>query len=248
MSTDYYDIDSFFKKYLSWRENQFSANELVEKPNFLRMLPDVKNKRILDLGCGFGDYSRFLYDMGAKEVVGIDASEKMIQRAKENKGERNISYYRMPIEEISFDKNSFDLVISNIVIHYIEDVNQLFKKINELITKEGTFVFSTEHPTSTASYNLGWQLDEKTGEQIYWRLDNYGIPGPRETNWMEHVFIKYHRTIGNYCDALIDNGFAIKRINEAVPPQEDIEKNTELKKYLKRPLYLIIKAQKSDDN
>ncbi|MGE5328339.1 MAG: class I SAM-dependent methyltransferase [Deltaproteobacteria bacterium] len=240
----YYDIDSFFQKYISWRQNQFSANELVEKPNFLAMLPDVKNKRILDLGCGFGDYSRFLYDMGAKEVVGIDSSEKMIEMAEAQKGERNIAYYRMPIEEISFEKDSFDLVISNIVMHYIEDIDGLFSRVNKVLSPNGIFVFSSEHPTSTASYNLGWQVDENTGEQLYWRLDNYGVPGPRETNWMEHTFIKYHRTIGNYCNALIDNGFIIRRLTEAVPTQNDIEKNSELKKYLKRPLYLIIKAGK----
>jgi len=245
MSVDYYDIDSFFQNYISWRKNEFSANELVEKPNFLRLLPDILNKKILDLGCGFGDYSRFLYDMGASQVVGVDVSKKMIDMAESQKDDRNIIYYRMPIEEIGFERSTFDLVISNLVIHYIDDVEAIFKKVNDVLSPNGVFVFSTEHPTSTASYNLGWQTDEKTGEQLYWRLDNYGIPGPRETNWMEHVFTKHHRTIGNYCDALANNGFTIKRIREAVPTQEDIEKNNELKKYLKRPLYLMISAKKS---
>lgn len=218
---------------------------MVEKPNFLSLLPDIKDKRILDLGCGFGDYSRFLYDMGAKQVVGVDASEKMIEMAEANKEGRNTTYYRIPIEEINFESNSFDLVISNIAIHYIEDINKLFEKINRILVPKGLFIFSTEHPTSTASYNLGWEMDEKTGEHLYWKLDNYGIPGQRETKWMDHMFIKYHRTIGNYTDALIDNGFKVKRIKETVPTEEDIKKNSDLKKYLKRPLYLIISAEKA---
>ncbi|MGE5474518.1 MAG: class I SAM-dependent methyltransferase [Ignavibacteriales bacterium] len=243
MSAANYDTDSFFKKYTLWRENQYSANELVEKPNFLTLLPDVKNKRILDLGCGFGDYSRLLYDMGAK-VVGVDSSGKMIEMAESKKGNRDITYLKMPIERIDFENDSFELVTSNIVIHYIEDIDKLFGRVNNILSSGGMLVFSTEHPTSTASYNLGWEIDIKTGEYLYWRLDNYGVPGPRETKWMDHMFVKYHRTIGNYTDALINNGFKIKRIMETVPTKEDIEKNGELGKYLKRPLYLIISAEK----
>lgn len=244
MSNNYYDIESFRHNYLSWRENENSANELVEKPNFLKLLPDVKNKRVLDLGCGFGTFTRLIYDAGASKVTGIDASNRMIELAKENKCERDISFEVIPLEEMDFPEDAFDIVVSNLVLHYIEDISSLFCKIHKVLSKDGYLIFSTEHPTSTASYNLGWYTDEKTGELLYWKLDNYGVLGERQTNWMEHIITKYHRTIEAYCKALLENGFSLEYICEAVPTQEDIKRNKDLKKYLKRPLYLIIKAKK----
>lgn len=245
MSRNYYDIDSFSQNYLSWRENKNSANELVEKPNFLNLLPEVKKKRVLDLGCGFGVYTRLIHDMGASYVVGIDASTKMIDAAEESRGNRNIVYDVIPADRINFPDDSFDIVISNLVLHYIEDIHSLFANINKILLKDGYFIFSTEHPTSTASYNLGWAVDEKSGEILHWCLDNYGVPGKRNTRWMDHDIIKYHRTIEIYCRELLNTGFSLEYICEAVPREEDIEKNSDLKKYLKRPLYLIIKAKKN---
>lgn len=246
MTDNYYDIENFSRNYLNLRENKYSANELVEKPNFLKLLPDVKGKRILDIGCGYGNFTKLISDMGPEKVVGIDVSEKMINLAKAKYSNKNITYNVMPAEKIDFNSNSFDVVISNLMLHYIEDISTLFAKINTILSKDGYLVFSAEHPTSTASYNLGWQIDELTGEHLYWRLDNYGIEGKRATNWMEHVVVKYHRTIEGYCGELLNNGFGLEYICEAVPALEDIQKNRDLKKYLKRPLYLIIKAKKRE--
>ena len=245
MEKNYYDIDGFSKIYLSWRENQYSANEMVEKPNILRLLPEIKGKRVLDLGCGFGIYTKLLYDMGASQVVGIDPSKKMIELAEANKENRNIIYNVKSAEEINYISNSFDLVISNLVFHYIKDIKKLFANINNILTPEGYLLFSVEHPTSTASYNLGWKKEDNTEEPIYWCLDNYGIPGERQTKWMEHIITKYHRTIEIYCNELLQAGFTLQYICEAIPNDEDIKKNKDLKKYLKRPLYLIIKARKN---
>lgn len=246
MTSNCYDIESFSQNYLRWRKNRYSANELVEKPNFLKLLPEVKGRRVLDLGCGFGSFTNLIYDMGAFEVAGVDASEKMITLARANCGERNIAYSVKNVVEIDFQPDSFDIIISNLVFHYIKDISDIIAKINRILTKDGYLVFSTEHPISTASYNLGWKIDEPTGEYLYWRLDNYGVSGERQTNWMEHVVMKYHRTIEGYCKALIENGFSLEYICEAVPTQDDIKKNKELKKYLKRPLYMIIKAKKRE--
>ena len=52
----------------------FSISSLFEIPTLFSMLPDLKNKRILDLGCGFGEHCKRFIECGAKRVVGIDIS------------------------------------------------------------------------------------------------------------------------------------------------------------------------------
>ena len=60
-------------------------NAYYERPATLSLLPDVRNKKVLDAGCGPGVYSEWLADRGA-EVVAFDVNEKMVQLARERLG------------------------------------------------------------------------------------------------------------------------------------------------------------------
>ena len=50
-----YDNQEFFEQYQSMREDKINANNLIENSIMISMLPDVKGKTILDLGCGDGN-------------------------------------------------------------------------------------------------------------------------------------------------------------------------------------------------
>ena len=50
-----YDLKEFFESYQTMRENAINANNLIENPIIKSMLPSLKNKKILDLGCGYGN-------------------------------------------------------------------------------------------------------------------------------------------------------------------------------------------------
>ena len=86
-----YDNEIFFEGYKKIRDNKINANNLFEIPALFSMLPDLKNKRVLDLGCGFGEHCKRFFDCGAKKVVGIDISEKMLEVASINV---NIKMYK----------------------------------------------------------------------------------------------------------------------------------------------------------
>ena len=77
-----YDNETFFEGYKKIRENEVNANNLFEIPALFSMMPDLKDKAVLDLGCGFGEHCKRFVESGAKKVVGIDISEKMLEIAK----------------------------------------------------------------------------------------------------------------------------------------------------------------------
>jgi SAM-dependent methyltransferase len=52
-------------------------------PSLRALLPDLRGKRVLDLGCGYGWFCRFACDVGATYVPGLDVSHKMLARAIE---------------------------------------------------------------------------------------------------------------------------------------------------------------------
>ena len=73
-----YDDEVFFSGYKKIRDNQVNANNLFEIPALFSMMPKLKGKRVLDLGCGFGEHCKKIVDYGAEKVVGIDISQKML--------------------------------------------------------------------------------------------------------------------------------------------------------------------------
>lgn len=123
-------------------------HSLYEKPAMYKLLPDLQNKSVLSLGCGSGEDSCYLKKQGAKESVGIDISEKMIEIAKKNSN--NCLFKVMDMEHLDFPDNHFDFAYSSLAIHYIEDWTQVLKEVYRVIKPDSFFLFSCNHPVSSA--------------------------------------------------------------------------------------------------
>jgi len=76
----------------------------------------------------------------------------------------------------------------------------------------GWFMFSIEHPISTAPRNPGW-LTQNAGHRT-WPVDKYLVEGPRVTDWMVKRVIKQHRTLGTTLNLLIRSGFGLAGLEE----------------------------------
>ena len=90
------------------------------------LLPDLREKTVLDLGCGFDWHCRYAREQQAKSVIGVDLSEKCFKSA----GKTNdpfITYLKMPIEDIHFSASQFDVIISSLAIHYVQPFEALCK-------------------------------------------------------------------------------------------------------------------------
>lgn len=94
-----YDNNEFYNSYLKLRENNAGLNEVLEIPAFRSLLPDLDNKTILDLGCGYGENCKWYINKGAKKVIGIDISKNMIEKAKKEYSDDKIEYKNVPMEE-----------------------------------------------------------------------------------------------------------------------------------------------------
>jgi SAM-dependent methyltransferase len=158
-----------------------------------KMLPNFKDKRVLDLGCGFGWHCRYAVENGAKSVIGIDISQKMLSEAKNKTKCGNIEYICMPIEDIDFPEESFDVVISSLALHYVKSFEDVLVRVYKCLSKGGDFVFSVEHPIFTAQGPQDWYYDGK-GNILHWPVDHYFTEGIRNAKFLGEEVIKYHRT------------------------------------------------------
>lgn len=212
------------------------------------MLPEFKNTSVLDLGCGYGWHSLYTNQHGASSIIGIDISQKMLDVAIEKaKLFDNIEYVKSAMEDLFFKEKQFDTIISSLAFHYIEDFNALVKNIAYWIKDGGDFVFSVEHPIFTSREEQDWIYDEEA-QPKYWAVDRYHEEGIRHTHFLGEEVVKYQRTISTYLSVLLCNGFTITGVDESYPSKELLEKVPESRQELKRPMFLLISAQKDKKN
>jgi len=244
MKQNIYDNEEFFDYYINMRKNRSGLNEALEQPAFMSLVPDLKGKRVLDLGCGFGENCKTYEAMGASEVIGLDISEKMLTIAKEKFSGDRIKYIHSSLEEMNFDDNYFDVILSSLTFHYVKDFNESICRLSKYIRKDGILLFSIEHPIATAKFvKQGWVKDE-SGNKDHWIMDNYQEEGLRYHKWVLDDVIKYHRTISTTLNTLIDNGFNILQVDEPVALESEELKKESLKEERRRPPFLIVKCRK----
>lgn len=242
-----YDNNLFYNEYKEMREGQINANELIEIPIMKSMLPNLKGKRILDLGCGNGCMSKYFIEKGASYVLALDISQNMIDEAKEKHNDKNITYGVLGMEEISSIKEKFDIVFSSLAFHYIENFNKLTKDINNLLNDNGILVFSQEHPVALAPIlDLGMKNRVEINNNRYYLLNNYNENGKREFLWNDCAVVKYHRNFECLINTLIKNKFNILEIKESTASKEAIELIDKYKYQKDRPYFLFMKAQKNN--
>lgn len=239
-----FDNAVFFQGYKKIRDNAVNANILFEIPALCSMMPDLKGKKVLDLGCGFGEHCRMFVERGAEKVVGIDISSKMLDVAKQENSDPKIEYLNLPMEEIDQINESFDVVVSSLALHYVEDFARVVRNVYTLLDTDGSFVFSQEHPLVTChSGGSRWTRDQN-GEKKHVNLANYGVEGERETTWfVDHVKV-YHRTFSNIVNTLLEAGFSVEQMIEPLPTPELLECYPDYKDLLHKPDFLLIKAKK----
>ena len=104
---------------------------------------EIKNKKILDIGCGGGILSEELSKMGAK-VTGIDSSKKSINIAKKHAKEQDleIEYINGSILDAS-NLGSFDCIICFEMIEHVDDPKKLIEKIGTISQKKSHLFMST---------------------------------------------------------------------------------------------------------
>jgi SAM-dependent methyltransferase len=238
-----YDDSEFFNKYSQMARSIGGLEAAGEWHVFRVMLPEFSGKRVLDLGCGFGWHCRYAREQGARSVLGVDLSEKMLARARAATADPAIEYRRLAIEDIDFPAAGFDIVVSSLALHYVERFDLVCQKVQHNLTPGGHFVFSVEHPIFTARAAQDWHYGPQ-GEKLHWPVDDYQTEGARTARFLDEDVVKYHRTLASYLNTLIASGLRITEIAEPVPSPEMLAQHPDYRHELRRPMFLLVAAVK----
>ena len=246
MNQNYFDDPRFFDAYMEFRRRDDGFNAALENPTMISLLPNLDGKQVLDIGCGVGNLCRHVAAQGAGRVLGIDPSERMISLARSSGVEfvGRVEYLQKCVEDFNAQPGSFQLILSSLAIHYMEDIESVFSNVFRWLSPGGIFIFSIDHPVLSAGPRT-WLRDSDGKE--FWAVSDYFAEGKREFEWLGERVVKYHRTIETLVSALTTCGFRVERLVEPRPDEQLLRQRPELSAARRRPEFLFIKARRATE-
>lgn len=124
----------------------FDISDGLNRSNFIHLLENGPSARLLDCGCGTGEFTaRCALTIGTKNVYGVELDDKNIGKAES----RGIKCIRADLNErLPIDSSCFDVIISNQVIEHLLNCDTFIEEIQRILKPGGYAVISTENMSS----------------------------------------------------------------------------------------------------
>jgi SAM-dependent methyltransferase len=156
-------------------------NAYYERPAVLSLLPEIRNKKILDAGCAGGWYTKYLLDHGA-DVTAMDVNKNMVEITKKRtQGKCPVIQADLNNKLDFIQDDSLDIVLASLVLHYLKDVANAFSEFNRILKTNGEIIFSVHHPIM---------------EFLYFKREDYMAIELLEDEWTmgeEKIKVQFYR-------------------------------------------------------
>ena len=244
-------LDNHRKNWNMIADDWFGATSLprygcyIPTEDDLKLFPDLTGKTVLDIGCGSGHSLKWCAEHGARELYGVDLSDRQLENAQKLLTENGYfpKLFRSPMEEdCGIPKNFFDIVYSIYAIGWTTDLQHTFDLIGSYIKQGGTFLFSWDHP-------LMHCVDFKEQELVF--SGSYDEKEPFTFTFKGGCEVSLtNRRYCDYINALSNAGFAVVKLIEETDSQTLAQEAEFTSKYYspfkakKFPLSFVIKAIK----
>lgn len=238
-----YDNEAFFSAYADMTRSREGLAGAGEWHQLEPLFPPLEGAAVLDLGCGYGWHCQYAAEHGAAAVLGLDASERMIAEARRRCAAPQIRYQVCALNDYDYPPGRYDLVVSNLVLHYVEDLDAVYRAVVRTLRPGGIFLMNIEHPVFTAGVGQEWVRDGE-GRPLHWPVDGYFTPGERSTSFLGQGVVKQHHTLTQILGGLLKAGFCLEAVEEAQPPAHMLDQPG-MRDELRRPMMLLVRAKKA---
>ncbi|MGG3507836.1 class I SAM-dependent methyltransferase [Paenibacillus lautus] len=222
-------------------DSQSGHNAYYERPAMLNVLPvDMEQMTILDAGCAAGWYTKQFIIRGAR-VTAVDLSPAMVEACKRRVGNEATVFACDITEDLPFEDEAFDLIVSSLTLHYIEDWTPTFREFQRVLKPGGGLIFSVHHPFMDVKH---FDRPDYFARELLTEVWNKQESGPVEVTF-------YRRPI----QEIINVTSSRFRIEQIVEPQPSLahKDNPEAAEWVAKwfdrlmtnPHFLIVKANKS---
>jgi len=198
-------------------------NSLIIYPALTKLLGSLEGKKILDSGCGSGYFTAKLA-AHARQVIGTDFSEKFILLCKSKYiTVSNMTFQRHDVtEKMSFGNGSFDIVISKMVLQYVQDLTMFAEESFRVLRSNGHLAVVVDHPFHAQFYFA--QKLAGAGTTKYKKLSHYFDRGEqlKRSLWGKADLTWYPKTVADYIRSFLAVGFTLHAIEELGEERKDV--------------------------
>jgi ubiquinone/menaquinone biosynthesis C-methylase UbiE len=177
----------------------------------LRLLGDLKGKRVLELGCGGAQCSIAFAKAGATASA-VDHSNAQLAYARGlcEREEVRVELRLGDLAELAFCRaDTIDLVFSAYALGYVEDLGRVLRQVHRVLKVGAPFVFSLPHPA------YAMVADDSATPLVLGR--SYFDGGAATYPWGDQEFTSYHRTISELFTALVRASYRVDTLLEPPP-------------------------------
>jgi ubiquinone/menaquinone biosynthesis C-methylase UbiE len=232
--------DKLAKDYEKHVDTQSGHNAFYERPAMMKLMPSNMNQlAVLDAGCAAGWYSEQFIKLGS-QVTAVDLSPAMVEACKRRVGNEAEVFTCDLVETLPFKDETFNLIVSSLTLHYIDDWVPTFREFHRIMKPGGQLIFSVHHPFMDFKQ---FERPDYFAHELLMEIWNKKESGPVEVTF-------YRRPLQEILN-VTSSQFIIDRIVEP-QPDLDLKDKSESIDWCKRwfdrlstnPHFLIVKAQK----
>ncbi|MBV9661120.1 MAG: methyltransferase domain-containing protein [Acidimicrobiales bacterium] len=176
----------------------------------LRLLGDVKGRRVLELGCGAAQCSIAFAKAGAI-AIGVDFSAEQLGHARQlcDREEVKVDLRLADMADLAFLRaDSVDAAFSSYAFNYVEDLGRVFRQVHRVLKVGAPLVFSLPHPAY-------FVMDEDSAPPVTER--SYFDRSPERFQWGGVGFTGYHHTFADLYMGLVRASYRVDLVVEPEP-------------------------------
>jgi len=216
--------------------SDFARIAVLDRP----MLEAVRTsgaKTALDVGCGEGRFCRMMAAHVPK-IIGLDLTEHLLEEARQL---GRATYVKGVAENLPFEDQSFDLVVSYLSLIDIPGIESAYREFGRVIRKGGRLLIAILNSWTTAAQSDGRGFVPNEQGHGTMTIVNYLTEYPMTVAWAGVRVVNWHRPLATYMQLALKNGF---RLVDFLEPSGDPawEKS---KRYQHAPFLLLQVWEKS---
>ena len=226
-------------------------HQTIVMPGVFKMLDLKSGRRVLDLACGQGVFSRFLLEKRIKPE-GLDSSEELLRMAR-SRSIKTIPYHLGDASDATLlEDQEFDGIACLLAVQNMENIEPVFKNVARWLKPKGKFVMVLTHPCFRIPRQTHWGWDDDK-KMEYRRVDRYAnemkipILTPPFIDKVNFT-MTYHRPLQNYFSALLKAGLCVDSLEEWMSNKESApgkRSRGENRARKEVPLFMAIRAVRS---